>query len=422
MKRTENIITVITAVLIAGLLSSCVYDEGTDPVSDTPISVNTAAVEGSRVGGVADNTFMLLLWEYTNHLSGTTPNDPDWLNPYYSGQAPQPVTFYNLSVFDTRYPYPMPQDQLVYATGYAPGDVLNPDRTVGFSRLTSSAAEADKGRYDYLGCDSWPEVYRGSLMDPFAQEKNKLYFRHLSSKLVIIADRDKETMENKQYVRNVQVRHLRMSIDGGQTWTPMYTPSAFEWQPLTAGDITASYREVIDAVKLVEGNTGVTTDPAAGYKAVEATTFSGESSDFVLEKGSTDRVPVRGMIIDSCFVCNPITDGVVQVNQPIKLKMDISAQMSFDPDFPDASENFTFTREYNNVVLDAIYHVEIGADGKPVTTREKISLFKPGNEYRIYIHFSLSGVNLVAREVVWGFGGIHYITIVGSDPKTPETP
>ena len=57
------------------------------------------------------------------------------------------------------------------------------------------------------------------------------------------------------------------------------------------------------------------------------------------------------MDIDSCYVCNLIDeDGSVKKGNPIQLKMDISAEMSFDPNFPmndgsgSITDDLTFTR------------------------------------------------------------------------------
>ncbi len=52
-------------------------------------------------------------------------------------------------------------------------------------------------------------------------------------------------------------------------------------------------------------------------------------------------------------------------------------------------------------------------------TTQPIRMFKPGNEYRIYIHFYRTGVNLTAQELPWNYGGPHYIEIEGGD-KQPE--
>lgn len=219
------------------------------------------------------------------------------------------------------------------------------------------------------------------------------------------------------------MKNLRMSIDGGNTWTPMYTPHTFEWKELTETDFTESYKKTIAAVRLIEGNgSAADTNPKAGYKTVAAEKFAGEDSDYVLQKNATDRVPIDGMNIDSCYVCNPIDEnGSVKKGSPIQLKMDISAEMSLDPNFPmndgsgSTTDDLTFTREWKGVTLDAIYVVTIGLNGKVQMTDTAIDEFKPGNEYRIYIHFHRTGVNLVARELPWNYGGIHYITIPGGD-------
>ncbi len=425
MKRIEHLIGIL-ALLAGALSSSCIYDYEEEPQTETTIRVQTLAVDGAHAGAEeSDNTFMVLFWQHTEHLETASDQEADWKAPYLAGHAPQPVSFYKNSAFDTHYPYPAPDNTYLHATGYAPGNVLASDATHGYRRLAATVENAKKGRYDFLGCDYWNGVFRGSLEDPFAQDKNKLYFRHLAAKLVFYADRDRETMENKQFVRSVQIKNLQMNIGDGRNWTPMYTPSAFEWTVLNDADFTESYKKTIEAVKSIPGNESAAgSRPAAGYRAVEAETFAGaNNSGFVLQKGNADRVPIDGMVIDSCYVCNPMENKEALTNQPIRLKMDISAEMSFDPNFPkndsgSGASDLTFTREWKEVELAAIYEVEVGADGKVTETTRRVLQFKAGYEYRIYIHFYRTGVNLSAREVDWNLGGRHYITIPGGDKPT----
>lgn len=428
--RFYHIVTAVSVTFLLGVLpSSCIYDDGDTPEQQSgTIRVNTLAVNGTRAASTedGDNTFMVLFWQDTNHLEDPEKSEnASWTTPYLASCAPQPVAFYSQSVYDTRYPYPDESSKL-YATGYAPGKVLAPDKTEGYRKLTATVNDLEKGRYDFLGCDVWSDVYKGSQSDPFAQDKNKLYFRHLAAKLVFYADRDKETMENKQYVRNVEITNLRMSID--DTWAgneKMYTPNVFEWESLGSDDFTTSYNKTIAVAKLVTGNTGITSKPTAGYMPTDAEAFAGANNpDFKLSRHATDRVPISGMYIDSIFVCNPIDDGVIQsAANSIHLKMDISAELSFHPDFPKSdgdgstTDDLTFTRTWKDVELEAIY--KLGDDGK--TTTDKITEFKPGNEYRIYIHFYRTGVNLTALEMPWNYGGVHYITISGGDKQQDET-
>ncbi len=428
MHRSNHIIGIVSAALLAGALcASCASDSASDPQpAAATIRVNTLVADGTRaVSESSDHTFMVLFWQQTAHLASVGKSSA-WLAPYLACHAPQPVAFYKYSVFDTHFPYPLPEDSYLHATGYAPGNKLTPDAREGYRRLSASVGTPEKGRYDFLGCDFWDGVYRGSLKDPFAQDKNKLYFRHLAAKLVFYADRDEATMENKQFVRNVQIKNLRMSIDGGREWTPMFTPSVFEWSGLTPEtDFTESYANTIAAVKLLAGNeSAAASRPQAGYKTAEAETFAGNDSNFVLQRSDTDRVPINGMVIDSCYVCNPMAQGEIQTDQPIRLKMDICAEMSFDPNFPTTvgsgspTHNLTFIRKWTDVEVGAIYQVESGANGMVQETTQPILAFKPGNEYRIYIHFHRTGVNLAAQELPWNYGGIFYIGIPGGDEQT----
>lgn len=445
MKLTVHIIKIVSAILLTGVLpSSCIYDDEEYPgqPSDATIRVNTLVVNGSRAPKVmddGDNTFMVLFWRDKAHLE--SPSDAAaWPAPYLAGHAPQPVTFYQYAVYDTRYPYPGKTDDYLYATGYSPGTVLHPDAGQGYRRLSADTGDDTRtGRYDFLGCDVWSDVYKGSQDDPFSKDKNKLYFRHLAAKLVIYAYRDKTTMELQQYVRNVMVKDLHMDIGDGQPWRPMYTPSAFEWKELTyPDDFTGSYQKSLNEARLVTGNIGVTSWPAAGYKTAGVAEFAGDDPDFEMQKHATDRVPIDGMVIDSCYVCNPIADNgtPLKAQKSIRLKMDISAEMSFDHNFPmkddpsgtpgdgsgSTTDDLTFTRTWPDVVLDAIYEVNVDADGKVTETKVPVTEFKPGYEYRIHIHFNRTGVNIVAQELPWNYGGVHYITIPGGNTQQQDTP
>ncbi len=454
MRRIEADIRILGATLLAAAaLAACSSDGEAPDYPAGTICVNTLAVDGASTASTdeGDNTFMVLFWkgdEGRKHLETNLESTAVWPAPYLAEQAPQSVASYERLVYDTRYPYPMYPEETtyLYATGYAPGRVLVPETAGNYRTLIVNdtpaadapagddappAVKVQRGRIDFLGCDVWSDIFRGSRADPFAQDKNKLYFRHLAAKLVFYADRDKATMQNKQFVRNVKIANLQMSIDGGTTWTSMYTPSKFEWKGLDDGDFTPSYLTMIETVKAIPSNLDVAADsrPKAGYKAVAAAAFAGVPAEgeegFVLQKNATDRVPIDGMVIDSCYVCNPIAGGLVQSGASIKLKMNITALMSFDPNFPmqdepsgtpgdgsgSTTDNLTFTETWEGVTVEVKT-----VDNAGNKTETPVSEFCPGYEYRVYIHFHRTGVDLVARQLPWNDGGSHYIPIPGGDP------
>jgi len=439
-RKLSEIITLTTTALLLGLpaLQSCIYDNVPPEADPAPASirVNTMLAGGPwrspsplSAEGSGKN-FTVLFWQRPEKLLEPPSANGDysfWLAPYLASTAPKAVTEYTDLTFDTNYPYPVPETAELFATGYAPSDVLAPDATEGYHRiafveqLSDGQTKPRKGRYDFLGCDAWNEVYYGSQSSPFAQERNKLYFRHLASKLLFYAERDQASMENKQYVRFVEVTGIEMTTDDGASWTPLHTPVSFEWDALDKDNsLTDAYTKVISAVRTL---TGVTTAPAAGYR----TATSGPlPADFKIlrrtpdGKPSVDRVPIAGHPIDSCYVCNPYVDGTEQAAKPIRLRMNISAELSFDLTFPKSdkdgstTDDLTFTRTWTGLET-RIY--EVNTDGTPDRTKE-VTRFRPGREYRIYLNFSRTGVNLVARELPWDYGGIHYVGITGSDPKT----
>ncbi len=450
------------------MLASCSADEldshgSTD--TGTTICVKTAMVSGHQDRSLSDEEpFMLLLWENVDHLE--TAATTEWPEPYLAQTSPQSVSSYSDLVYDVGVPYPAITSQMLYATGYSPANALTPSngyKTVTYNPSTATRPNVKTAEHtDFLGCDVWKEVYKGTLKDPFAQEKNKLYFRHLAAKLVFYADRD-ISMENKQFVRKVQITNLQMSIGGG-AWEPLYAPTQFTWTTFTDNtddtdnlsksfNFSTSYTTMLDStIKEVPGNKGVATVPKGGYRTSEVTAFTGEldkegkfipNSDFVLQQRlpdktpSSNRVPIAGMEIDSCYVASPLKeDGTVKTGH-IRLRMDISAEMSFDPAFqmPDGTytdaegktvsgtvtDNLTFTRKWEEVELNAIKTISFDDKGKPIVTDNLVTAFKPGNEYRVYIHFNRTGIDIAARQLPWNYGGVHYIAIVGTDPTTPGT-
>lgn len=428
MKRSNYIMATMVIILMELLLQSCIYD---DIATETEknIGINSMVVNGAQSPVSAEDehdSFVVLFWmpENADHLANPTEGAA-WPELYLSSEAPQAVSFYNSLVYDTGYPYPFPETTTLCATGYAPAGVLMSDDN--YRTLTVNIPDENRssklGRCDFLGCDAWNDVYKGSHTDPFSQEKNKLYFRHLTAKLVFYADRDRASMENKQFVRNVVISNVRMTVDG-TNWTPLFTPSEFTWRPLDPDeDFAASYRNIIAKAKQIEGNTSVITDPTAGYEASVAEPLSGEGFDMVFHRHKSDRVPIRGITIDSCYVCNPIENGTTKVAGSIQLKMDISAELSFNYNFPMSDENggsttddITYTRNWKDVTLGALYQVDEAGKATETTIKE----FKPGNEYRVYIHFSRTGVYLTAMELPWDYGGVHYITIPGGAPLDGE--
>jgi len=444
MKLIVNIIKAVLTIVPTGLsVLSCVYENGEcEDLRQDVIRVNTSALDGTMPNGQEPaNAFTVLFWEHPDNLSTASGDARYWRTPYHVSQAPQPVSYYNKNTYNTNYPYPRLSTVPVYATGFAP-NILDSVATYGYKRLAAIEGSYNKGRCDFLSCDAWNEVYKGSQNDPFSQEKNKLYFRHLASKLVFYADRD-ENMENRQHVRNVQIKNLTMSIDDGKTWTPMYTPSVFEWkafdEDLDEDYFTDSYNEVITKVTMLAGNEHAKgTKPQAGYKAIAAEEFAGgprkdeatdETEEFILQRNSTDRIPIDGTVLDSCYVCSRLTEdgSPVEASPAILLRMDISAELSYDPDFPmpdtdggSTTDDITFTRVWEGVTV-TIY--ETDKNGQiPTAAPTPVKVFKPGREYRVYINFNRTGVNLVAKELPWDFGGIYYITIVGGDTSQEKQP
>lgn len=437
--RHSIIYTYLTLTLASlPALSSCSSgddDPGSHAGAGTTIRVTTDMAPG-RYDKIlpGEDPFMLMLWEDTAQLE--TPGTTGWTAPYLASESPQSVAFYRDFVYDLGVPYPALVGQILYATGYSPAISLIP--TDNYRVLTYSVPEGtetgagikEAERTDFLGCDVWSDVFRGSVNDPFAQDKNRLYFRHLASKLVIYADRDPVTMESRQFVRKVKVTNLCMRIDGGE-WTPLYAPTEFTWGPLDpAHDFSTAYASLLDEIKKIPGNTTVTSVPAAGYKASDVTQFAGPANaSFVMQRRladgtpASDRIPVKGMALDSCYIVSPLTTEGFPRKGKIELRMDISAEMSYDFPFPlpddeadttdsSTTDDMTFTRTWTDMTVNAIKVVD--ANGNVTDTN--VDVFKPGNEYHVYIHFSRTGVNMVARELPWSYGGIHYIAIIGGDP------
>ncbi len=415
---------------IAGMsLTSCIYeDEGVG--TESTIGVNTTVVHDSRSPrdiANEEDPFTIQFWlpAQANQLA-----DPDnltsWPEPYLTSKTTQPVPFYDQTVFDTGYPYPYPEERLLCATGYAPSELLEQSGKtlkVKLEKTTETGTtvpdEAKKGRYDFLACDLWRKCFSGSSADPFAQDKNKLYFRHLTSKLVFYADRDRNTMENEQFVRNVCISNVKIRVGSGDCWENLSTPSEFTWSKLSeTTDFTDPYITIINELKTLNSNKTVSTDyptysdyPEAGYKTSKSEYLP---NGFVLSRNASDNIPIAGLVIDSCYVCNKIADNGTPVTGPIQINMDISAELSFSMNFPvddSTTDGLTYTHSWNATA--EIKEVTIDALGNVTPSTTPVTDFKPGNEYRIYIHFYRTSVNLTALEMPWNYGGVHYITISG---------
>lgn len=379
-------------------LSACSSSEETElELSAETIKVNTRASNGSRSveTGSLDSYFSLLFWQETEWkklASGTEAT------PLYAGvEAIHPVDYYNSMLYDTQKAYLANTQSYLYATGFAPSSYMTPtSNSYSVLQVDDQLSDANRGRLDFMSCDA-RDTQKGSYVDRFGQDKNKLLFRHLTSKLVFVGWRD-NSMEQQEYVRNVRVSNIQMSDENG-SWRAVLTPTQFSWKKIPEVAVPSEYG----------------TPPSDGFYGYVATKVKDFSPQIAPENPNDQLFLDVDNPIDSCYlISEPNEDGSMkEVTAGIKLKMDIYADLSFSKDFTNGP--VTKDKVWKNQEV-TIYAVDASGN----LTSNPITAFQPGREYRIYIYFYRTHVYLVAKEEPWQQGGVHYVPIVGEDDNPLE--
>jgi len=345
----------------------------------------------SRTLGMGDQLVpILFFWEeevyheFNSNLSGGNL----YQSPYLMVHPSRNIDFYRFdsTYYDTQTEYPL--NSVLYATGFAP--VISPRMDNGgkedfhelflFPENEVSNPESRKqiGKTDFLSCDG-KEKHKGSREDPFGVSQAKeLEFRHLTSKIVFIAQRDSE-MGGKEYIKEVSVSDVSVMVEGKER--RLHGPWHFKW----------SRRD--------ENEYGY--EPVATLEMDDERVFEDQYSDMLMLN--------REHRFDSCYVCNPYMDGKPDTwTGGIRLKMTVEATHSFYVNFEKKER-----RKWENQEV-GIYQVD-EETGQP--TDILIENFEPGKEYRIYLNFYRLGVNLVAQEVDWDEGGLHYVPVTPLSSK-----
>ncbi len=360
-------------ILLGGMIA-CHADDRDEVATDT-IRFNSRALgEGDQL------TPVIFFWEEKVWKEFNAGGES---HPYLIVHPSKNIDFYRFdsTYYDTQTGYPL--EEKLYATGFAP--VISFKTVNGkedFHELflfpedeTEQPESREKiGKTDFLSCDGGKEGHIGSLTEPFGVKDKELEFRRLTSKIVFIAQRD-EDMANKEYIKNVEIRDVKISI--GDKKSRLHGPWHFKW--VRQSETTGGY------------------EPVATLPMDDSRVFKDQYSDMLMLH--------QEHRFDSCYVCNPYVEGVkTEWGSEISLEMTIEATHSFYVNFEKSEQ-----RVWENQKT-LIYQVEEGEK-----TEEGIMNFEPGREYRIYLNFHRLGVNLIAKEVDWEEGGLHYVPIMPSD-------
>ena len=273
--------------------------------------------------------------------------------------------------------------------------------------LSSEAVSGGKlplGRMDFLSLDADP-AYWGNKENKFGQERNRLYFRHLTAQVLFVAQRD-QSMVDMQYVRDVVLSNIRVCYYGGTDtapsatdagWMPFSVPHKLNWLPdqATAQDQTSSIH---------------------GYKVTEMQDLPDDFS--IRTTGHTQLTVGRDVAVDSLFV-NVRTSRTAAtdiVNTPagkgVFLKMDVSALLSHLDNFPmdtqrtNEENGLTHTMQWKDVIVPV--H-EVG-------TTNPVKSIDTGKRYKITLVFGRHNLYLDAVLMEWKDGGVHdYVFRPGSN-------
>lgn len=317
------------------------------------------------------------------------------------------VNDYNIKTYNTGVEYES-SGETYWARGYAPAIGLTPktltNGALDYRELTLDpsavvGATLPLGRIDFLSLDADP-AYQGSLNDKFGQEKNKLYFRHLTSQFLFVARRD-TSMIDMQYVRDVKLSNIQICYYNGggkaptaddQGWMPFSYPVKLRWTPGAA-------------------NAHSSGSSVYGYKVTEMKDLPDAFS--IRTSGKTQLMVGRDVGIDSLFVNvrtkrDADTDlDNTRAKSGVFLKMDVSALLSHLDNFP-LNETSTLSSVGENGLTHTVTWTDVIIPvheiGEPQTLVRSI---ETGKRYKISLVFGRHNLYLDAVLVDWKDGGIH---------------
>lgn len=365
--RKRRPVYCMIAMLLLAACSRNGYEEL--QVTDVPIMVNTSVAGTKAYAGSDDEaetgenvSGKLFFWygdTYDELCAANTTKGP---SPYFTYLMNDPIASFGLAEnrwIDTGYSYIKDMD--LYATGYAPRNMLVEDDALGFRKLHVEADRAeDVIHYDFLSCDA-EDTRKGSLENPFGSASNELIFRHLTSKILVVALRH-ETMTNQVYVRKVQVD---LSLTGK---VPFHVPKTLEWRQRNG---------------------------CWGYEVTETTEIH---TPLELKDDTEDMIMVlQEKRVDSCYVCQPADAAV---SQDIAVNLNVQAEYSYVQNF---ASSYLFHWSGENM------RIQDASNPSGYITR-----FEPGYIYIIYLNFYKTGILITAEKAEWEDGGIHYVPVVPS--------
>lgn len=409
--KMKKIYTSLSLMIALLMLGGCVVSEEDlmeRPTSETNIrflmTTSSRAGTTQTIGSRRFSPTVLLLLNRTGnmqyeHFNSTTAGKTSY---QYRVEVAGHVDDYANQLYDTGYPYLIKEEgdggdlNTLYAVGFSPGSLLIPSQvsdgldyrtlTVDWNSITD--AKNYEGRIDFLSLDANTN-FKGSRDVKFNNTTSQLVFRHLTSKIRVVAIRS-EDMFNTQYVRDVKVTNLRLLYKETTDTTP---PAANDTR----------WKKFCAPTQLVwtegAGDNGV-----YGYKR---TAMRELPDNFTLSITTTTPVTIgRELPIDSMYVCHHFDEQHNDILAPggIYVKMNVSALISHLSTFPlsDAGENgLTYTRRWTDLIVPLLE-----TDG-----RTKVTSLAEGKEYTLRLNFKRNGLYLDGIEEEWHDGGTHDIII-----------
>lgn len=394
----------------ACLLSSCTVTEDDPNVRPDDINneirmnfvVSRAGLQ--QIDGVRMTPNILLMTQQQAVAFNEPPND--YLSAYnaytHLVEILGKINDYNKMTYNTGVEYASNGDTY-FARGYAPAVVLAPTETVygafDYRELTLSDEAIQGilplGRMDFLSLDADP-AYQGRMDDKFGQDKNRLYFRHLTAQILFVAQRD-QSMVDMQYVRDVVLSNIRVCYYGGNAdfptaddvgWLPFSIPQKLSWRP---GQAIAQ-----------NGTSSI-----YGYKVTAMEDLPDTFS--IRTIGHTQLTVGRDVAVDSIFVNvrtrrdTPEMIENVPATKGVFLKMDVSAQLShldtfpMDPSRADQENGLTHTMTWKNVIIPVYV----------AGTTILVKSIETGKRYKITVVFGRHNLYLDAVLIDWKDGGLH---------------
>lgn len=338
-------------------------------VEETPVEIHT------RVNSESDkSSAALFFWDSKTFNDLWLKNQGSPKPIYGPAVLTNDIDYYKNetgNTFTVGLEYPKNVNEYIYATGYAPDNVLEITSDYKTLDIKDNVEITTIAKTDFLCCDGKQE-HKGAASDLFTKSEHELKFRHLAPRIRFVGIRD-EVMYGAISVNNVKVT-LKSTKN-------LYVPSQFKY-------------------RLNQDNT-MQTYVASDFKSI--------SKDLPLTQDTQDYIPANseGLSLMSCYIFN--TDNLnssgydpfaiyneIENGNEIILNIDVSADFSWYKD-DGLPVKFDSPQWNDSKVKIKLKHVG--------------NCFFPGYEYVVRIIFKRESIILQGVQENWEDGGIHYLPV-----------